>query len=423
MKALNIYNLYPRLYKNIKEWTQNLDRIIDMGFNSIFINPIHYPGASGSIYAVKDYYKYNKQFFTNEKEPEKQLKDFIIACKEKKLDIFMDLVINHTSIDAYLVKQHRNWYKIDDAGNIENPGAWHNGGWVTWKDLASFNLDDSPDKENLWHYLINLTRHYLKLGFTGFRCDAAYQISRNFWIFLISTLKKEFSNILFLAETLGCTPGHIQSLFKCGFDYIFNSSKWWDFQEEWCLEQYDITREITPSISFPESHDTKRLMKEANGNETLFLQRLYFSGIFSKGFMITAGFEYGLTKRIDSIKTTSEDWKEKSKDYSTNIKKILSIKKSFLPLHEESSMEVIAQPNNVFCFLKEWKEQKILICINKDIKNNQKINFNNLEKLLKTSKIKDYSPEERISGYIQKLNINLLPGEVKIIASEKHYIS
>ena len=35
-----------------------------MGFNWIFLNPIHYPGFSGSLYAVKDYYALNPLFVT-----------------------------------------------------------------------------------------------------------------------------------------------------------------------------------------------------------------------------------------------------------------------------------------------------------------------------------------------------------------------
>ena len=424
MKALYIYNIFPKLYKNIKEWEKSLDRIIEMGFNSIFINPLHYPGFSGSIYAVKDYYEYNEHFFLKTKSAEEQLKDFLLICKEKNLDIFMDLVVNHTSIDASLIKKHKNWYKVTDNGDIENPGTWEDGKRIIWGDLATFDLENSPDKNNLWDYLYKVCHHYLKLGFTGFRCDAAYQVSYDFWSFLFSNLKKEFNDILFLAETLGCTPVQIQSLSLCGFDYIFNSSKWWNFNDTWCLEQYALNRNVAPSISFPETHDTQRLMEEVNRNETLFLQRLYFSGLFSKGFMVTTGFEYGFKKRINSVKTTHNDWEDTGMNYTENIKKILSIKKAFIPLHEESPIEIVDQSNwdNIFCFVKEWKDQRVLICLNKDGNNNQKIIINNLEKILRINKIKDYSPENRINGYIKKLNITLPPGAVKIFASEKHYV-
>lgn len=421
MKPLFIYNLFPGLYKNTQEWVKCLDDIINMGFNSIFINPFHQAGFSGSLYSVKDYYEYNNLFFTSGTPAEAQLKQFIDVCKAKNIDVFMDLVINHSAIDSVLIEEHKNWYKLDDEGEIERPGAWEDGKWITWGDLATFDFDNSADKNGLWEYLLNICYHYLDMGFSGFRCDAAYQVSSDFWDYLISHVKQKYNDVLFLAETLGCTPVQIQLLSTCGFDYIFNSSKWWDFNEPWCLEQYDLSRKIAPSISFPESHDTERLMNEVDSDQVKFTQRLYFSALFSKGFMIPTGFEYGFTKRISTVDTRPEDWEETGITFSDKIKMILSIKKELRPLHEESRIEIVDHENwmNVFCFIKEWENEKVLICINKDIENNQNIEINYLEDILQVKQIIDYSPEERIKGNLTKLSVDLLPGEIKILAQKK----
>ncbi len=423
MKPLNIYNLFPRLYKSIKDWENSLDKINGMGFNSIFINPFHLPGFSESIYAVKDYYDYNKNFFTDDAPCEDQLKHFLGLCTQKNITMIMDLVVNHSSIDCNLIEKHKDWYKIDENGELERPGAWENGRRVTWGDLATFNLDDSPDRENLWNYFYGVCKHYLDLGFKGFRCDAAYQISADFWTFLISKLKGEYPDIFFLAETLGCTPIQIQSLSNCGFDYIFNSSKWWNYNDPWCLEQSELTRNIAPSISFPETHDTPRLMFESMNNEPAFLQRLYFEAIFSKGFMITTGFEYGFTKRIDTVNTKPSDWENTGLDYSKKIKRILEIKMSLIPFHEESTITIIEHQNwmNVFCFVKIWENTKVIVILNKDINKPQHIFLANLNNLLECDKIRDYSPEDRLNGYVKELNITLKPCELKIFACEKDY--
>jgi starch synthase (maltosyl-transferring) len=55
----------------------------------------------------------------------------------------------------------------------------------------------------------------------------------------------------------------VLALREAGFDYFFNSSKWWDFREPWALEQHEEVRRIAPSISFPETHDTARLAATA----------------------------------------------------------------------------------------------------------------------------------------------------------------
>ena len=78
---------------------------------------------------------------------------------------------------------------------------------------------------------------YLDLGFDGFRCDAAYQIPSHFWHRLIHDIKNKYPDIVFTAETLGCTEEQSKQTAQAGFDYIFNSSKWWAFNSHWLLGQ------------------------------------------------------------------------------------------------------------------------------------------------------------------------------------------
>ena len=60
--GLRIYNLFPSLAGTIRDWMGHLPRIAGMGFNAVYVNPFHYPGFSGSLYAVKDYYRLNPRF-------------------------------------------------------------------------------------------------------------------------------------------------------------------------------------------------------------------------------------------------------------------------------------------------------------------------------------------------------------------------
>ena len=66
-KGLRIYNLFPTLAGPIAGWTRELPRISAMAFNAVYLNPFHYPGFSGSLYAVKDYYRLNPRFRGNAK--------------------------------------------------------------------------------------------------------------------------------------------------------------------------------------------------------------------------------------------------------------------------------------------------------------------------------------------------------------------
>ena len=61
-EGLRIYNLFPPLAGTVRDWMAHLPRIAGMGFNAVYLNPFHYPGFSGSLYAVKDYYRLNPRF-------------------------------------------------------------------------------------------------------------------------------------------------------------------------------------------------------------------------------------------------------------------------------------------------------------------------------------------------------------------------
>ena len=251
-----------------------------MGFNWIFTNPVNLPGYSGSLYAIKDFYKFHPLLAgenIGDKEAEKKLKSVLDEAHSLGLKVMLDLVINHTSFDSILVTQHPEWYLRDKDGNIKHPGVYRGGKMVTvWGDLADVDNKNSSDRDSLWEYWWKLTSHYLALGFDGFRCDAAYKVPSDLWKFLIPRAKNKFPGTTFFAESLGCTIDKVVELAESGFDYIFNSSKYWDFTESWCLRQYEQTRPLAPSISFAESHDTQRLMSRAERQHERRATETYF---------------------------------------------------------------------------------------------------------------------------------------------------
>src|SRR4051812_30096831 len=117
-----IYNLFPLLAGRIDEWTALLPRIAAMGFNWVYINPFHYPGFSGSLYAVKDYYRLNPLFRNGAATSDDALlAGFTGAARERGLAVMMDLVVNHTSKDSALVAEHGAWFARGRNGELRSP--------------------------------------------------------------------------------------------------------------------------------------------------------------------------------------------------------------------------------------------------------------------------------------------------------------
>lgn len=338
-----IYNLFPLLVGPIPRWEDHLDRIAGLGFNWIFVNPFHYPGFSGSLYAVKDYFAFNPLFIgESDQDPFVLLKHFLDRAAHQGLAVMMDLVINHTAVDSPLVTQHPEWYAKNPDGSIKNPSCIDPADETkvtVWGDLAELEYWPPPDPEGLLDFWETVLARYIRLGIKGFRGDAAYKIPGPFWAELIQRARRLSPDICFFAETLGCRLEELEQLHEAGFDYIFNSSKWWDFQEDWCLEQYERNRHIAPSISFPETHDTPRLMAEVEGAVEVVKQRYLFAAFFSTGLMMPIGFEYGFTRPLNVVHTRPADWEKPRIDLTDFITRVNLLKQQCPILREEGPIE------------------------------------------------------------------------------------
>ena len=421
-QAYIIYNLFPTLMGKIKNWHLHLDRIAKMGFNWIYVNPYHLPGKSGSLYSIKDYYRYHRALKSgnSDESTQKDLIEFIKKANDQGMKVMADLVINHTAIDSPLTIQHPDWFVRDDQGKIKNPCV-KSADIVTvvWHDLAEINNLHSQDKDNLWQYWLELIHHYISLGFEGFRCDAAYQVPPQLWEYLINNVKQKAPDTKFFAETLGCELKETITVIHAGFDLIFNSSKWWDFKQPWCIEQYNDTHSLAPSISFAESHDTVRLAKETKQCRKRIKMRYLFSTLFSAGTLMPVGFEYGFTKRLDVCKTSTKDWEKTDIDLSDYISICNKIKNKYPIFHHDSPIEIIQHPiDNLLALLKTSfdKKEQALILINLDMKKSNPIGFDDLYQIITVhDKITDISPEKMIPIINQSFKYRLSPKEIKVL--------
>ncbi len=348
-----IYNLFPPLAGPVRNWSAHLPRIEGMGFDWVYLNPVHYPGFSGSLYAIKDPYRLNDLLQGGAAESgDELLRGFIREAGSRGLRVMMDLVVNHTSKDALLAEEHPGWHRRDRDGSLHSPRAVDpdDPAKVTvWGDLAELDWRGGESRAGLIGYWSRWLRHQVSLGVKGFRCDAAYQVPAEVWAALIGAAREEDPDAVFFAETLGCTVEQVTDLADAGFDFLFNSAKWWDFKAPWLLEQYERFRRIAPSIAFPESHDTDRLAAEVGSQDTIRLGRqlkmhYLFAAGFSTGVMIPMGFEYGFTRKLDVVKTRPDDWEDPKVDLTGFIAAVNAMKRATPALNVEGPQKRATAP-------------------------------------------------------------------------------
>jgi len=154
-----------------------------------------------SPYCIRDYKSINKEFgdITD-------LRALIDGAHNRGMSVILDWVGNHTSWDHPWIHAHKDWYKVDSAGNIETPG-------FGWTDVAQLDYSNNDMRQEMiadmkyWVYAANVD---------GFRCDYADGPPADFWKQAIDTLRNIGTHkLLFLAE------GTRSDNYTAGFDYNF----------------------------------------------------------------------------------------------------------------------------------------------------------------------------------------------------------
>lgn len=419
-----IYNLFPLLAGKLTHWGSHLERAKDLGFDWVFVNPIQKTGKSGSLYSVADYAEINPRIVdaaagTTGRE---QVLAMTTQAKELGLRVMVDLVINHTAYDSPLVTQHARWYKQEN-GRVAHPFALEDGHKVVWEDLAHLDWRCS-EREAMFQYFRGVVFDLVELGFEGFRCDAAYQVPADIWRRLIQETKAKYPAVAFTAETLGCPADLTRETAAAGFDYVFNSSKWWDFEAPWLLEQYNLVRNVCPTIGFPESHDTARLAEEMHGNVKALEQRYLFSALFSGGVLMPMGYEFAFKRRLHVVMTEPEHWEHTGVDLSDFIRKTNAVKRAFPVFQEDAPTHLLHNHDNRNVMVM-WKgatkvRQEALIILNRDPWNRSYYRSDRLRNLVQSGMpLKCVSPENPMEHIAEPFEYELRPGEAIVIVAAR----
>lgn len=400
-------------------------------------------GFSGSLYAIKNYFTIDSLFAIDEQDQTSwtSFQTFLTHAHEQGLRVMLDLVINHTAID--IVKDHPSWYQYKwmlfhkQSGNpvkvfeevlksqitydtTQYPDADYilryeyarpyainpsnTNDIQIWGDLAELRFEE-PYLQEILTFFKKYLQFCIQLGVDGFRCDAAYQVEGSIWKELIDYAKKQNPTLIFWAETLGANHAQNLSLQNSGFDFLTNSSKYWDYTSPWCLEQYNEYRKIAPSISFPESHDTVRLAAESNGRRDVQIFKYLFAGIFSSGTFIPIGYEFGALTKLHVVNTKPGPVEHGNFDISKEIRKINTFVKSFPIFNEEGPMHQILVPNmNILLLIKEGvsNQEKFLLIYNKNWHEKQMASIPNLFSIFTQDPIFKYDWNLEKTTYTKK---------------------
>ena len=93
-----------------------------------------------------------------------------------------------------------------------------------YQDIVNFHFESTSYKE-LWAELLDVTLHWVDCGVNIFRVDNPHTKPYYFWNWLITEVKKDHPDVLFLAEAFS-RPRVMQQLAKQGFSQSYTYFTW-----------------------------------------------------------------------------------------------------------------------------------------------------------------------------------------------------
>lgn len=333
------YEIFPRTtgayYDEIDEkWVSGtlrtaadgLDRIADMGFDVVYLTPVHPIGESnrkgknntltpepddpGSPYAIG-----SADGGHDAIHPDLGTFDdfdaFVARARELGMEVALDIALQ-CSPDHPWVTEHPEWFTTRVDGTIayaENPPK-------KYQDIYPLNFDNDP--EGIYQEIKRVLEVWVSHGVTIFRVDNPHTKPLPFWQRLLAEFRATHPEVIFLAEAF-TQPPMMHTLGKVGYHQSYCYFSWRNEKTE--IEEY-LVELATESDSFlrpafwPTTHDILTPYMQ-DGGRNAYAIRAVLAATGSPTWGIYSGYELvenvarpGAEEQIDN-----EKYEYKDRDY------------------------------------------------------------------------------------------------------------
>jgi starch synthase (maltosyl-transferring) len=257
------YELFPRStaeqpgkHGTFADCEKRLTYIADMGFNVVYLPPIHpigltfrkgknnspeaQPGDYGSPWAIGSLEGGHKAILS-ELGTVDDFKRFVAKAKALDLSVALDIAFQAAPDHPY-VKDHETWFRKRPDGTIqyaENPPK-------KYQDIYPFDFE-SEDWRGMWEELKSVFLYWIGLGVTIFRVDNPHTKAFPFWEWVIAEIKRDHPEVFFLAEAF-TRPKIMYRLAKLGFGQSYTYFPWRNGKQELTAYLTELTQ--TPVREF-----------------------------------------------------------------------------------------------------------------------------------------------------------------------------
>ncbi|SFZ90227.1 starch synthase (maltosyl-transferring) [Flaviramulus basaltis] len=395
------YEFFPRsasehegVHGTLKDCERLLPRVSKMGFDTLYLPPIHpigevnrkgknntteaKNGDVGSTWGIGSKFGDHKAIHPDLGNLE-DFKNLIQKAKEHNIEIAMDYALQ-AAPDHPWVKEHPQWFKWRPDGTVqyaENPPK-------KYQDILPIYWE-SEDYKNLWKECLDILMYWIDCGINVFRVDNPHTKPFYFWNWIITKVKAKHPDVIFLAEAF-TAPKVMKQLAKQGYTQSYTYFTWRNNKQEITeyveeLTKSELSEYMQPNF-WPNTPDINPFHLQG-ANESKHIQRYVLAATLSSSIGLYGPvYEYMLSDALlgkeeynnsEKFQFTHYDWTIENK-LTTVISKVNHIR------HQN---EALQQTNNIkFCYVEndnllafyKWNNSKtneLLIIISLDAFNSQ----------------------------------------------------
>jgi len=304
------YELFPRstggrdetgraVHGSFVTATKELDRIAAMGFDVVYLPPIHpigelhrkgannvetaEPDDVGSPWAIGSplggHDAIHPELGTME-----DFGAFVEQTRELGMEVALDYALQ-TAPDHPWVSEHPEWFTTRPDGTIayaENPPK-------RYQDIYPLNFDNDPS--GIYAEMLRVLLFWVEHGVRIFRVDNPHTKPPDFWEWLIWQVKARHPDVLFLAEAF-TRPARLYGLARLGFSQSYTYFTWRVTKQElteFAVEQAEKADEARPNL-FVNTPDILHATLQ-HGGPGMFAIRAALAATLSPSWGVYSGYE------------------------------------------------------------------------------------------------------------------------------------
>jgi starch synthase (maltosyl-transferring) len=304
---------------NFRTAAKRLDAVAAMGFDVIYLPPIH---PIGKVNRKGP----NNTLVTEEGDPGSPwaigsdegghdavhpdlgtLKDFdafVARANELGLEVALDLALQ-AAPDHPWVKTNPEWFTTRADGTIayaENPPK-------KYQDIYPINFDNDP--KGIYNEVLRVVRHWMSHGVRVFRVDNPHTKPVEFWEWLLGEVRKTDPDVIFLSEAF-TKPAMMRTLAAVGFHQSYTYFTWrnakWELEDYLAELSHQTSHVLRPNL-FVNTPDILHAYLQYGG-PAAFKIRATIAAMASPTWGVYAGFE--LFEHV-AVKPGSEEYLDSEK--------------------------------------------------------------------------------------------------------------